>query len=105
MKNVLAGLAILKQLHSEYKDECIDNNATYESLQDDDSTNEEDSQHNTAVAAQPEQNSDTNDNMDTEIDLEEVFNSQNEPHQSNAAAQIEQSEQSSEKEVLRPGAS
>ncbi|KAK0147923.1 hypothetical protein N1851_012383 [Merluccius polli] len=35
MKNVLAGLAKLKQLHSEYKDVSIDDSATYESLQDD----------------------------------------------------------------------
>ncbi|KAK0133511.1 hypothetical protein N1851_030971 [Merluccius polli] len=89
MKNVLAGLAKLKQLHSEYKNVSIDDSATYESLQDDESADEEDSQHNTAVAVQPEQHStpeqhsDTEENMETDIDLEEVFNSQNEPDQSN----------------------
>ncbi|KAK0151948.1 ATP-dependent DNA helicase PIF1 [Merluccius polli] len=107
MKNVLAGLAKLKQLHSEYKDVSIDDSATYESLQDD----EEDSQHNTAVAAQPEQHStpeqqsDTEKNMEADIDLEELFNSQNEPDQSNVAAQTEQSDKEAdkEKEELRPG--
>ncbi|KAK0147924.1 hypothetical protein N1851_012384 [Merluccius polli] len=43
--------------------------------------------------------------MEADIDLEELFNSQNEPDQSNVAAQTEQSDKEAdkEKEELRPG--
>lgn len=85
----------------------IDDSATYECVQDSESADEEDSQHNTAAAVRPEQRSNPEENAETDIDLEEVFNSQNEPDQSNAAAQTEQSQQPNEadkeKEELRPG--
>ncbi|KAE8288358.1 hypothetical protein D5F01_LYC12227 [Larimichthys crocea] len=69
MKNVLAGLAKLKEIHSEYKDVSIDECATFESLHQD-STDEEDSQLINAEAAQPEQV------VEYEIDLEDVFKSE-----------------------------
>ncbi|KAE8280183.1 hypothetical protein D5F01_LYC22325 [Larimichthys crocea] len=72
MKNVLAGLAKLKEIHSEYKDVSIDESATFESLHQD-SADEEDSQLINAEAGQPEQV------VECEIDLEDVFKSENEP--------------------------
>ena len=106
MKDVLAALSVLKRLHPEYKDVSIDESATFERLQDDESANAQDSRHNTADAAQPEQPS-IPEEREMDVDLDEVFTSQNEPDQSSAAAQAEQSQQpkeaDKEKEDLRPG--
>ncbi len=44
MKNVLAGLAKLKDMHSEYKDVAIDENATFSSLPDDQPSDAEETQ-------------------------------------------------------------
>ncbi|KAE8291528.1 hypothetical protein D5F01_LYC08879 [Larimichthys crocea] len=88
MKNVLAGLAKLKEIHSEYKDVSIDESATFESLHQD-SADEEDSQLINAEAGQPEQV------VECEINLEDVFKSENEPDLPKEADK--------EKEDLRPG--
>ncbi|KAE8277877.1 hypothetical protein D5F01_LYC24084 [Larimichthys crocea] len=52
MKNVLAGLATLKDIHSEYKDVSIDETATFDSLPDDLPCDEEQSQQDNGDASE-----------------------------------------------------
>uniref|UniRef100_A0A671TM37 ATP-dependent DNA helicase n=2 Tax=Sparus aurata TaxID=8175 RepID=A0A671TM37_SPAAU len=95
MKNVLAGLATLKEMHSEYKDVFIDETATFDCLlEEEDPIEEEESR-------QEEEPIDDEDpsipEEDRDVDLEDIFKSQNEP------GQLEADEE--EQEELRPGLS
>uniref|UniRef100_A0A671XJ70 ATP-dependent DNA helicase n=1 Tax=Sparus aurata TaxID=8175 RepID=A0A671XJ70_SPAAU len=83
MKNVLAGLATLKEMHSEYKNVFIDETATFDCLLEEEEPIEEEEPRI------PEE--------DRDVDLEEIFKSQNEP------GPLEADEE--EQEELRPGLS
>ena len=52
MKNVLAGLATLKDMHSEYKDVSVDETATFDSLPDDVPCDEEEPQQDNGDASE-----------------------------------------------------
>ncbi|KAJ8344601.1 hypothetical protein AAFF_G00222930, partial [Aldrovandia affinis] len=68
MKNVLAGLTKLKKTHPQYSDVAIDESATFESLKDDRPVDEEDAQQDNPDAAQPEEPSNPDGEMETAAD-------------------------------------